>query len=194
MDKLEAFVRAHRPRLLQYAIYQCYGDEDRGEDLLQEVLLRISNGQHVVDYTRSPLTQFQWLMKLVRRNWARDEEVFACEVHENEPHRNVWEYSKSKWATTFEAWLTELSPREQELIRWRGEGGSFPDLARQWGVHVTMPWKMFQRMVKRLKERARTLDGDASLDGRGSGGTTRGRVGDKPTRKSKASRPMPSED
>ena len=69
-EQLDAFIQKEYARLLTYALHQTK-DEEKAQDLLQDVIVRLYEGHNRIDFTQSPLAYFQFVLRKQRNNRAK---------------------------------------------------------------------------------------------------------------------------
>lgn len=63
---LHEWLDANYAKLLTYAKYQCRGDQEQAQDLVQEMITQVLEGRVKVDLSRSPLTYLQFTLRTIR--------------------------------------------------------------------------------------------------------------------------------
>ncbi len=161
----EEFVNQHFQRLREYARFKCFNDLDRADDLLQETLVRIQEGRRGIDFTRSPLSYSQLIMKSILIN-QREGDVYLEDMGEqmewtggceDEDNRREW----------LDEWRGQLPEKYRQVLEELLMGLSLKQMAHRQGVTR----QAMNEQVRRLKTYLRTyLQAHASGDEGGGRG------------------------
>lgn len=179
---LPTWLEANYDKLHKYAVYRCRGDQDRAEDLLQEIIERVLDGRLKVDLAQSPLTYIQqamlsWCNRIQHGStkvrvecdgkvWYQDQfvligdEWLVAQVHQD----------GSETGRDLRPYLAHLPPKHQAVMELYLEGLSHREMAKKLGCPLTTVHDRWVAAVARLKVLVLSAGGESGGREREGGG------------------------
>lgn len=170
------FLEDNYQRLYKYAVFRTRGDEDWAHELLHTTITTLLEGWDDVDFTRSPYTYMQIMMKREQaRHKTTPRKLFEYQnVVAVDPHSMIFQvYARENQAENDMTFLAQWFPRlckvltstEREHMEWYLDGLSYEEMQRKHHVSRTRIGQILTRARKKLEQAGRVL-----LQGAPSGG------------------------
>lgn len=160
-QRFDELIMAHAPALYRRARWLCSSQQETGEDLAQETLLRAWKG---LDGLHASAGAKSWLFTILNREYARmlaRPRIHTADVDVDALAADPFEWAADRSALSHA--LRALPPRYREpLLRHVLRGDAVEELARDMGVKPnTIKTRLFRARHKlrtHLNESARTRD------------------------------------
>lgn len=178
MDLPSAY-REHREPLLRY-LYRLTGDPARAEDLAEETFLRLAQNPGPKENLRA------WLYTVARnlvveRAWTRntrDRLHPPGDPTRSPPRRPDEAFEARRAIDRLREALSELAPRDQQVLLMRQEGFTHREIAEAIGVRTSSVGTIVARALRRLRATLDEAEGEAGDGGPGALGEAEATTGD----------------
>lgn len=156
----DAFIEANYTRLYDYAMHKVRKDEERAQDLVQDICLRLVEGKTDIDFDKDPFAYIQSMMDTRLNRHARKaavtekfvtKEMEKPSAEEEFKRANRLDESFLGLRHDIPQLLSVLTPQERQYILWQMEGFTMPEMVKM--LEKPVSTQRIQQVVKKAMEK-----------------------------------------